>query len=350
MTINEIAKLAGVSTATVSYVINNKKGCVSEEVRARVLKIIKETGYVPNRIAKSLREKRSKTIGVLAEDIIHFQTPGIIAGISNYLDQIDVHMILNNLSITKKIGEHTGKVWELKNEIDDAIDVLMEARVDGIIYIGWQDRDIGDLVKSVDVPVVYAYCFSELDERSWVGYDNESSMEEILDRIFFLKHRKIAFISGGDELCRPAEMRFKVYKRKLAEKGIPLRKEYIKHGDWSFEAGRKFYRELISLDDPPTAIVSLNDHMAAGIIKESMDTDKRVLDTISVVGFNGFEYASVLSPTLATVNLPLEKIGYEATKQLIAEINNKDCIPKRKFLKCQFVNGSSLKENPFAEF
>ncbi|WP_077532322.1 LacI family DNA-binding transcriptional regulator [Massiliimalia massiliensis] len=348
MTINEISKLAGVSTATVSYVINNKSGCVSEEVRARVLKIIEENGYVPNKIARSLREKRSKTIGVLAEDITHFQTPGIIAGINSYLEQIDIHMILNNLSLTQKAGEHTGNVLQHKKEINDAIDILMEARVDGIIYIGWQDRDVGNLVKPLNVPLVYAYCFSEVDGRSWISYDNESSMEEILDKVFSLKHRKIAFVSGGDELCRPAEMRFNIYQKKLAAEGIPLRREYIKHGDWSFNAGRQFYRELVALEDPPTVILSLNDHMAGGMIKESMDTDRRILNEISVVGFNGFEFASFLSPTLATVSLPLEQIGYEAAKQLLTEINNKNCEHKQEFLKCQFVNGSSLKINPFA--
>lgn len=343
MTIKEISKLAGVSTATVSYVLNNHEGRFSEEVKERVLRIVKENGYVPNRIAKSLREKRTNTIGILAEDITHFQTPSIVAGINNYVEQMDVHVVLNNLSLAKKIEEHTQKVVLYKREIEDAINILLNAQVDGIIYIGFQDRDVMDLVRPLDVPLVYAYCYSELDDRSWVSYDNESSMVEIIDKVLSLGHTRIAFVGGGDENCRPAQKRFNVYKQKLGAANISLRQDYIKYGDWSFEDGKRFYRELISLVSPPTAILSLNDVMAAGMIRESMNTDRRVLNEISIVGFNGFEFTDYIYPTLATVRLPLEEIGYKAAEQLVAEIQNNSCEHKHELLKCEFIDGNSLR-------
>ena len=344
MTIKEISKLAGVSTATVSHVLNNREGRYSDEVKERVMRIVKENGYIPNKIAKSLREKRTNTIGILAEDITHFQTPSIIAGINNYVEKIDMHVVLENLSLVKKVGWHTEKAFLYKEKINGAINVLMNAHVDGIIYIGWQDRDITNLIMPLNIPLVYAYCYTEEEERSWVSYDNESSMAEVIDRVLTLGHRKIAFLGGGHKHFKPTEKRYNIYRQKLASANIPLRSEYIKYGDWSFDDGKRFYKELICLDDPPTAILSLNDHMAAGAIRESMNTDRKVLDEISVVGFNGFEFTGFINPTLATVRLPLEEIGYNVAEQLLEEINDSNAKPRQELLKCEFVNGSSLRK------
>ena len=165
-----------------------------------------------------------------------------------------------------------------------------------MIYIGWQDRDIRDLIRPLSCPVVYAYCFSSLDDRSWISYDNDLAMEEILDRVLSLGHKRIAFIGGVDENCYPTAKRLKVYQDTLAAANIPLRREYIKFGDWSFNDGKRFYRDFRSLEEPPTAILSLNDYMAAGVIEESMTTDRKVLDEISVVGFNGLEFVEFLYP------------------------------------------------------
>ena len=348
MTIKEIAKLAGVSTATVSLVLNNVEGRVSNEVRDKVLQVVKENDFIPNKIARSLREKRTKTLGVLTEDITSFRIPGVLSGINHYLENTDFHVVLNNLSLLEKTGNRTDKVLNFKHEIEDAINLFVEARIDGMIYIGWQDRDIRDLIRPLSCPVVYAYCFSSLDDRSWISYDNDLAMEEILDHVLSLGHKRIAFIGGVDENCYPTAKRLKVYQDKLAAANIPLRREYIKFGDWSFNDGKRFYRDFRSLEEPPTAILSLNDYMAAGVIEESMTTDRKVLDEISVVGFNGLEFVEFLYPSLASMRLPLEEIGYRAAEQLVSEVQNKDYPHKRELLKCEFINGSSLRPNPRA--
>lgn len=350
MTIKEISKLAGVSTCTVSNVINNKRESVSDEVREKVWKIIRETGYVPNGIAKSLRKQRSNTIGVLTEDITHFHVPEIVGEINRYAEQMNIHVILSNFSRIQNVAEkEKAKILNADSkEINDAIDLMLEAKVDGIIYIAWQDRIMKQFIKNINIPFVYVYCVSEMDRISSVSYDNVSGITDVLDRVLALKHRKIALLKGGDESCYPSALRFQVYLRKLKENGIPYREEYVKTGDWNFDDGKMFYRELMALPDPPTVIVSLNDEMAAGVIAESMNTDRRVLDEVSVVGFNGVEFCSFLCPTLATVRLPLKQIGHEAVKQLILEIQNKECEHKHLVLPCEFQEGVSLRENPFA--
>lgn len=344
MTIKEISRLAGVSPATVSHVLNKHEGRYSHEVAERVMRVVVENNYVPNKSAKNLRENRTNTIGILAEDITHFQTPSIIAGINNCIEKYSMHMILENLSLMKKFYYDFDKAFLHKNIISEAINVLMNARVDGIIYIGWQDRDVTNLIPPIDIPLAYAYCYTSEKVSSWISYDNESSMVEIIDRVVALGHRKIAVLAGGNQNFEPTAKRLKIYHQKLSELSIPLRNEYIKYGDWSFEDGKKLYRELISLDDPPTAILSLNDVMAAGVIRESIDTDRKVLDEISVVGFNAFEFTRYINPTLATVRLPLEEIGYNVAEQLLAEVNDRNMKPKKQYLRCEFVDGDSLRK------
>ncbi len=339
MTIKELSKLAGVSTATISNVINDKRSAVSDETRQRVLDIIKETGYVPNGIAKSLRMQCSNKIGVITEDIAHFHVGEIVAEINRYAKQEGYYVILNDLCQYNSNPDTIA--------IHNAIDLLLKEKVEGIIYIAWQDRNMKDLIKPLDIPLVYAYCVSENDERSWVNYDNVSSMEEIMDRVFALKHRKIALLRGGDEACYPSNVRYQVYLRKLKEQQIPFREEYVKTGSWLFDDGRVFYRELMSLQEPPTMIVSLNDEMAAGVIAESMNTDRKILDEISVIGYNGFGYCRFLYPTLATVGIPLTQIGYEAAKQLIDEIQDKNYDHRQIVLPCIFQAGDSMKKNRF---
>lgn len=345
MTIKDIAKLAGVSTATVSYVLNDRKEHVSDEVRKRVLAIIEEYDFIPNKVAKGLREKSSGTIGVLVEDIAHFNSSNIVAGINRYVMNTDLHVVLEDLSFVKRYGENLYiPTTQFKKEVAASVNILLRAQVEGIIYVGWQDRDVDDLLPNLNIPLVYSYCYSEKDLRSSISYNNETSMKEIMTRVLRLGHKKIALIIG-DRDSRPVVARFAVFKEELKAANIPLRNEYIKQGDWSFNAGRKAYRELVALPDPPTAIVSLNDHMAAGVIYESMSTDQRVLDEISVVGYNGLEYTGFLYPMLDTMQIPLEDIGYTSAEQLVIEMHNADFPKIQKLLNCKYIKGNSLRQN-----
>lgn len=341
MTIKEIAKLANVSPATVSNVVNNRTNKVSEEVRNRILKIIKEVDYVPNSIAKSLRKNKTNTIGVFAEDIKEFSTPGIITGINKYAEKAGLNILLSDLSIVEKTGANIEKVKEYRKEINEALNILKSAKVDGIIYIAWQDRDIGDLVSNIDIPLVYSFCYSQSHDRSWVSYDNLSIMTKIMEDIIALNHNKIALAWGGEN-CRPAEQRFMVYKSILSKYGIKYRKEYTRNGDWSFADGKKFYRYFVSLPDPPTAIVFMNDEMAAGAIYESMSTDKKVLDEISIVGFNNMDYTQFIYPRITTAKIPLEDIGYKSAELLVDTLND-NIDSKQIILPCELISGNSLR-------
>jgi LacI family transcriptional regulator len=338
----EIARLAGVSAATVSNVLNGNEGKASAEVSAKIMDIVQQTGYVPNHIAKSLRKRQTNTVGVITEDIRSFQTPGIITGINTYMETAQKRILLYDMAVMQKIGTNVNRMTERRADIEEALDILLNAQVDGIIYVAMQDRDIGELVRQTDIPLVYAYCYSERDDRTWVSYDNMRVMRDILDKAIALGHRNIAVAWGG-EGCRPAQQRLEVYKNILQEHGMPFREEYTRHGDWSFEDGIRFYREFMELEEPPTALVFMNDEMAIGALDESMRADRKVLDEISVVGFNNMEYMRFTTPRLSSVQIPLEEIGREAAEQLVKHLND-PCIPAAQIiLDCRYIERGSLR-------
>lgn len=344
MTMKEIAKLAGVSTATVSNVLNHNHARVSKEMRQKILKIMRDMDYVPNNVAKSLRKQQTNTIGILTEDIRHFQTPSIITGISTYMDKIGKHILLYDMAVMRKIGGNPNRMHELRDDIDGALNILLAAQVDGIVYVAFQDRDISDLVRHIGVPLVYAYCYSDLDERCWVSYDNIRIMREIMSKIIALGHRKIAVVWGGEGF-RPAQQRLDAYMETIKQNGIPYREEYICHGDWSFDDGVRLYKYYMSLADPPTALIFMNDEMAAGAIIESMRSDRKILDAVSVVGFNDMEYARFFDPGLTTVKLPLEEIGSRSAELLVRMLENEEIPAEQIVLNCQMIERSSLRKN-----
>lgn len=345
MTLKDIAGLAGVSTATVSNVLNKNDAKVSSEVRDRIIQIIEQHDYVPNKIAKSLRIKKTNTIGVITEDIKHFLTPEILTGINAYAEKAEKHIILYDLGMMKKTGEDTEKTKLFQDNINDAFSILSSAMVDGIIYVAWQDRDIGELIRTIDTPIVYSFCYNDTDKQTWISYDNTHIMEVEMDKVLAYGHHKIAIAWGGHN-CRPAQKRFEAYKKKLMQNGIPLRESYIRHGDWSFNDGMRFYKEFMNLENPPTAIIFMNDEMAMGAIEESMRTDRKVLDEVSIIGFNNMEYTRFSYPSITTVQIPLEEIGYRSAEQLIHKIENREYPEQQIMLNCKLIERESLRANP----
>jgi LacI family transcriptional regulator len=151
--LKDIAERASVSIATVSYVLNNT-GKISQETREKVLRILQELNYKPNQIARSLKVKKTSTIGVIVEDITVFNAPEIIDGINQYAEELGFSILLTNLRIHKRIGNKFDEIDKCKDLISSAMDELLGNQVDGIIYIGVHIRDVTALIPKVEKPVV----------------------------------------------------------------------------------------------------------------------------------------------------------------------------------------------------
>lgn len=335
-TIKEISKLAGVSTATVSNVINNSPK-VAPETREKVLEVIKELNYQPNPIAKSLKVKRTFTIGVVSEDITVFSTPEIINGINEYAENNGFHLLLNNLRLYKRLGNNYENTVKYRDLIEETIQVLLNRRVDGIIYVGAHNRDLRDIMGKVKIPLVYTYCYSSCGAYS-VNNDDEDAAYQIVKYLISLGHRRIGVISGlYDSL--PSQARFKGYQRAILEDNLLFNPDYLKTGDWERESGYRLGKELLTLTEPPTAIFAMNDLMAGGVLDVADELGIRVPEDLSLIGFDNRECSKYFKPKITTMSLPLTEMGRKAAEILInlVEQKQKDTEEKDIKLKCKLI-------------
>lgn len=314
MTLKDIAKKANVSTATVSYALNNT-GNISLATRERILKIAGELNYQPNRIAKSLRAKRTYTIGILVEDITAFHSPKIINGINEYAEDNGYHVVLSDLRLREKLKSKYDELYLHKDKINQSINVLLSFQVDGIIYIGLHDRNIGGIIENVDKPVAYTYCYTENKNDLSITYDNRNISYRVTQYLLGLGHHKIGIISGPLD-SMPSCKRLAGYRAALRDNKIALNEDYIKTGDWGYDLAVKKGLELLELQNPPTAIFAMNDIMAIGVIDAAKSQGYKVPDDLSIVGFDNTEMSKFYNPRLTTVKIPFKKMGYLAAKEL----------------------------------
>lgn len=342
VTLKDIAKKANVSTATVSYVLNDS-GQVSKETRERVISIVKELNYKGNEIAKSLRTNKTNTIGVIVEDMTVFNSPHIIDGINEYVEQKGFHIILSNLRLNKKISNNFEKINKISSEIEENIHDLLKRQIDGIIYIGEHPRDVTEIVKCIEKPVIYTYCYTSREKDYTVNYNDREAAYNATKYLIEAGHEKIAVISGLIDSIS-THQRLQGYQQALADHNLIFDPEYIKTGNWEFETGYEKCKELISLENKPTAIFAFNDLMAAGVIDAANKMDIKVPKELSVIGFDNREFSSFCKPALTTIDLSLKKMGIKSA-QILIDIINKNKIEEETTdikLKCNLIERESV--------
>jgi LacI family transcriptional regulator len=340
-TIKEIAKIANVSTATVSYVLNGSDK-ISEGTRNMVLEVIKSVNYKTNTIAKSLKMKKTNTIGILTEDITVFNTPEIINGINECAEKYNYHIILSNIRLYKRVGNNYKDTAKFADIISEFVDDLISKQVEGIIYVGAHCRDITGLIENKSIPIIYTYCYTKKEDDVSIYYDDEAAAYDITKYLIKQNHTKIGIVTGLLDSVQ-CQDRLKGYQRALYESNLLFNPEYMKSGDWEFEKGYISGKELLSLTDPPTAIFSMNDIMAGGIIDAANEMNIKIPTDLSLVGFDNRECSYSYSPKLTTMMLPLNEIGIEGTQTLINLINgnagsNKNIIR----LQCKLIERKSV--------
>ena len=334
-TMKEIADLANVSVATVSYVLSGKKN-VSPQKRDRVLNAVTLTNYKLNTIAKSLRTSKTEIIGVLVEDIRGLPVPEIVDGINQMLTGSGYQVLLNNLQLLGKLYNQYEQLSHYIGVVNRGIQLLEDARVDGIIYVAMHDRSIDDIRQPVGIPLVFAYANSDDPASLSVTYDNQHSMAAVTQHLIGLGHKRIALIAGHTA-SMVTKARLAGFRAAMDEAGLHVPPEYIRWGDWEHHSGVEQTDALFSLTIPPTAIVAMNDVMAAGAYASASRMGLRIPDDLSVVGFDNQMFASYLYPSLTTVALPNKQIGLTAAQHLLWKLENRDDVPSTTVLPCQMM-------------
>jgi len=282
------------------------------------LDVIEKTGYQPNILAKSLRTKKTNTIGVLVEDVLAFATPRIINGISEYVETTDYRILFNDLRMLESLFNQYDQIIQHKEKINNELMFLVYgAKVDAVIYIGMFDRDISGIIPDIGKPVIIAYSTSEDAHTCYVTYENESISAKMARHLINAGHRRIAVITGLPHTS-PAIQRLKGIQRAFDEANISLDKSLVKNGDWERDSGYSCMKEILSNSRIPTAVFAMNDLMAIGAMDAIKEAGLRVPQDISVIGFDNREESDVVSPKLTTVEIDLKTIGFAAA-QVVAE-------------------------------
>jgi LacI family transcriptional regulator len=323
----DVARMAGVSRATVSYVINNRTDGnvrISEETRCRVLEAIEELGYRPNVLARSLRRGQTHTIGMIVPDNTNPFFAEVARGVEDTSFEQGYSVILCNSD----------------SDLDKELlytNVLAEKRVDGILFVAvgmsaericvLQERRMPVVVVDRDIPGVTVDSVMTANERGgWLATRH----------LIELGHRRIAFIAGPSDVTPSAE-RVTGYRQALREADIPVDEALILKGDFQYESGYQATHQLLSIDDSPTAIFACNDLMAIGTISAAVGLGRQIPADLSVVGFDDVPLACFANPSLTTVVQPKYEIGVVAATMLLERMQDPDRPPHRKMLDTELV-------------
>ncbi|WP_239613618.1 LacI family DNA-binding transcriptional regulator [Cohnella mopanensis] len=335
--IKEIAARANVSTATVSYVLNGTRN-VKLNTRERVMRVIEEMNYKPNNAAQSLKRKRTNTIGVIAEDVTVFNVPEIIDGINDCADKMDMHILLTNLRLDKRIGRNFDQTDSYRHYANNAVSELLSKQVEGIVYIGVHPRDLTGLIDTSGKPIVYAYCYTQSDIS--IQYHDEQASYEAMTYLVKKGHTRIGIISGTMDSI-PSRLRFNGYYKAVTEHELPFDPQLIKMGNWEAESGYRLAKELLELEQRPTAILAMNDVMAVGVMRAADEMNVQIPRDLSVMGFDNREFSDYLIPRVTTMDLPLHEIGFQAMESLALLIKGEQ-VERKPMPVCKLIERESV--------
>jgi LacI family transcriptional regulator len=320
--IKDVAKLAGVSPACVSLALNEKP-YVSKKAKQRIYKAVREIGYRPNIVARSLRKKKTGIIGLVLSDIANPFFPEIARGVEERAREYGFNVILCNTDADP---------FQEKNSIE----ILLSRQIDGLIITSARSTaNLNEYLRE-DCPTVLVNRDPFPGRFDFVGIDNISSARTAVNHLIKLGHKRIAFIEGEPE--SPASFgRYKGYKEALQEAGFSLQENYVKIGYLKYEGG---YRAMISFLKEfllPTAVFCANDMMALGAIDACVDKGIKVPQDIAVVGFDDIWVASLKSVQLTSMRQPRYQMGVKAVDLMIERVESERSEIKRVILPTKLV-------------
>lgn len=341
-TIKEIAKACNVSVATISNILNNKPGA-SDKTRKMVLEMVEKMEYTPNIVAKNLKLQKTRSIGVIAEDMTIFSIPDIIDGITEYCEKVDYQILLTNLRLFKKYNDTYYNREDYYELVQKEIKKLMEKQVEGIIYVAAHERVIKCIPDKLSIPAVMAYGYTHNRDIPSVVVNDTQGAYDMIEYLIQNGHKKIGVITGKKDSMH-AQARLIGYQKALYHHGILYDPEFIIEGDWTRDSGRNAAIELISKNI--TAIFCMNDLMAGGVYDKLSSEGIAIGDEISVVGYDNRELSSYYYPPLTTINLPLHDIGFRSGELMIEMLEGK-VLEKKELIcaiNCEMLVRESVKD------
>jgi len=328
VTVADVARHAGVSTASVSRALSGADG-VSAAVRERVTAAAQALGYRPNTVARSLRTTRTQTIGLIIPDVVNPFFSELAWAAEEAAHQHGYSVILCNAN-------------EETERQDGYIDLMLARRVDGLLLTPVLEESsalravarqgvpmvfVDRAVASMDVPVVRA--------------DGHAAISQLVDHLVKLGHERIAVISGPPQTVTGRE-RLTSFREAMRAHSLDLPEELVRFGNFQADSGRRAAAELLDLDEPPTAVFAIDNLMTLGVFQETRKRGLRIGADMAVAGFDDPPWFQLLDPPLTTVSQPVTRMGALAVDMLIEAIGAESV--ESHLLDCELVIRESCGE------
>ncbi len=313
---HDVAKLAGVSRTTVSFVLNNVPGVkISDETRQRVLDAARELNYYPTAAARSLASGKTQRVGLilgvgqerLAADAF---LPSFLQGVTASLHQRGYLLLLQ---MAEDVPSHEAYVR-----------LIREQHVDGLILSGPSSNDplLAQLADE-NFPLILHGKLSEYD-LPWVDVDNKAGAYQAVTHLIGLGHRRIGFVSNAPLSYSGARDRFAGYLQALTEHDIKPDEELVRTGTFLPETGQAATEELLRLPDRPQAVFAASDVVAIGVMHAIQSAGLQIPHDVAVVGFDDIFLAAHTQPPLTTVRVPAYGLGWTAAEVLVSLIEGEE--------------------------
>jgi LacI family transcriptional regulator len=304
-TINDVARLSGVSKKTVSRVINDSP-LLNEETRRKVAEVIAELGYVPNPQARALALRRNFLIGLIHDNPNGQMVLGVQEGILEAIRETNYALVVRPVD-----RRSPTMVADIRN-------FLEQQRLAGILLLPpiSENEELAAMCREIGCAYVRMGSTTLDDPAHLVASNDRAAVAEAVRHIIALGHKRIGFIAGPPGF-RSAEERAAGFEEALAAAGITIPRSMIADGNYTFDSGRAAAERLLDLSPRPTAIFASNDEMAAGVLHAARQRELRVPDQLSIVGFDDTAIAAHMWPPLTTVRWPIVSMARAAALKLI---------------------------------
>jgi LacI family transcriptional regulator len=305
--LREVAKIAGVSTATVSRAINNPE-VVSAVLRERIASVVQHLGWVPHAAARALATRRSGAIGAVFPTLTHGDFARALEGLQDELTGLGYTLLLarSNYDIDQEFRQ---------------VRKLVERGVDAVLLVGeLHHPDLLPFLEQNDKPHLNLFVYNPNTHGLSIGPDNHKALYRLTQYLLELGHRRFGVIAQETTANDRAAARLQGIRDALAEHALAVRPDCFAVGPWTIREGRELFRRIVAREPRPTAVICGNGYLAVGALLESQVLGIRVPGQISIVGYDDIEIMCELPVPITTVRVSSEEVGRRAAKCIVTQL------------------------------
>ncbi|MEH8047839.1 substrate-binding domain-containing protein [Gallibacterium anatis] len=321
-TMKDIARIAKVSTSTVSHVINNTR-YVSDEIREKIMKVVNELNYTPSAVARSLKVKETKTLGMLVTATSNPFFAEVVSGVEQYCNQHHYNLIISSID---------GNEQRLQQNIQ----TLIQKQVDGLLLMYSNTRHAMVEQLNLNLPIVVMDWWPTELNADKIYENSEFGAYLATKTLIEQGHKNIAIITGKLDKSL-AHNRLLGYQKALQDAHLPINPDWIIESHFDFEGGVEGMKKLLQITPRPTAVFACSDTIAVGVYQVAWQQGLRIPQDISVIGYDNIMLAQYLTPPLTTIHQPKAELGKLAVETLLERIKSPDLEYKTTMLQPQLI-------------